>query len=85
MASLTSTERDDLPPSKFAIPPSNGNPGKYPIHDRSHAANALARVKQAGSPSEQSQVVQAVCKLYPDFPECQKPGSGVADRIMGSS
>lgn len=42
MAELTAAHRDKLPKSDF------GEPGKrkYPMPDRSHAANAKARAKQ---------------------------------------
>jgi len=50
------------PPSEF----------KYPIQNRSHAANALARVEQFGTADEKKKVRAAVCKKYPDFPSCQK-------------
>ena len=56
MAKLTSSQRDALPDSKFALP---GH--KYPIEDAAHAHNAKARAAQqakAGklSASEQKQV-----------------------------
>lgn len=75
MATMSSNERDNLLPTDFAIPPKNGQPGQYPIKrhgqpDRAHAANALARAKQHASPEELAQVRAAVCKLFPDFPEC---------------
>jgi hypothetical protein len=76
MAPITSKQRDDLPPSKFAIPPD-----KYPIDTRERAANALARVSQFGSPEEKAQVRKAVCKLYPDFGVCQS--MKIADRLKG--
>lgn len=41
MAKLTAKQRKALPKSDFAIP------GKYPIPDASHAANAKARATQA--------------------------------------
>ena len=42
MSKLTSTERNNLPASKF------GEPGarKFPMPDKSHAANAKARAAQ---------------------------------------
>lgn len=59
-AVLTTKRRDDLPDSAFAIPSRRA----YPIMDRSHARNALAR--SAGKP-EESAVRRAVCKRYPDM------------------
>jgi hypothetical protein len=57
---LTTKERDSLPDSDFALP---GR--KYPIHDITHARNALARVAQNGSPEEQAIVRTKVHKRYP--------------------
>ncbi len=58
---LSYKERKRLPSSKFVFPKSR----KYPIHDRAHARNALARVSQFGSESEKSKVRSAVRKKYP--------------------
>ena len=41
MAKLTTQERNNLPDSDFAGPDRS-----YPVHDRSHAANAKARAQQ---------------------------------------
>ena len=42
MAKLTSKQRNSLPSSDFALPGSR----KYPMEDKSHAANAKARASQ---------------------------------------
>lgn len=42
MAKLTSSIRNSLPNSSFALP----GPRKYPMPDASHAANAKARAMQ---------------------------------------
>ena len=42
MAKLTSKQRKELPKSEFALPKSR----KYPVPDKSHAANAKARAQQ---------------------------------------
>lgn len=42
MAKLSSGARDALPKSQFGLPGS----GKYPMPDKSHAANAKARASQ---------------------------------------
>ncbi len=42
MAKLSSKERNKLPKSKFALPGER----KYPVEDKNHAKNALARVAQ---------------------------------------
>lgn len=57
---LTAKGRKRIKASNFALP------GKrYPIHDPSHARNALARVSQYGSPSEKARVRAAVYRKYP--------------------
>jgi hypothetical protein len=57
---LTAAQRHNLPRGDFAL---SGE--RYPINDASHARNALARVAQHGSPSEQSTVRAAVHRKYP--------------------
>lgn len=42
MAKLRAAQRNKIPSSKFGLPGSR----KYPINDRSHAANAKARATQ---------------------------------------
>lgn len=61
-SALSSKARNDLPDSAFAL---SGR--RYPIHDRSHAANALARVAQHGTPEEKAKVRAAVHRKYPDM------------------
>lgn len=73
MAELTAKGRKKIKDANFVYPPTKVNPeGKYPIHDRAHAANALARVAQFGTPAEKAKVKAAVCRKYPDMPICQK-------------
>ena len=60
-ADLSMAQRKKLPSSSFALPgkglgPSGKGSGSYPIPDRSHAQNALARVSQHGSPAEKKAV-----------------------------
>ncbi len=48
MGKLTASKRQGLPKSDFALPgkgkgPKGAGSGSYPIPDRSHAVNALAR------------------------------------------
>lgn len=59
---LTSRARDAVPASQFALP---GR--RYPIHDVSHARNALARVAQHGTPEEKGKVRAAVAARYPEI------------------
>ena len=62
-AALSTRTRDNLPDSAFAIPSRRA----YPIPDRAHAANALARA--SGKPEERA-VRAAVCRRFPDMPSC---------------
>lgn len=62
-AVLTTKKRKSLSRSSFAIPEQRA----YPIHDRAHAANALAR---SSGKSVEGRVRAAVCRRYPDM--CKK-------------
>ena|SRR5260221_10008022 len=59
-AELTAEKRNKLQDKTFAVPSER----KFPIHDRSHAANALAR---ASGTKYEAQVKAAVHKKYPDM------------------
>lgn len=59
LATLTAKRRKKLPKSAFALPG-----GKYPIHDKAHARNALARVAQFGTPEQKAAVRRAVARRY---------------------
>lgn len=61
MSKLTYGERKSLKRGSFAIPGER----KYPIENAAHARNALARVSQFGTPSEQARVRAAVHRRYP--------------------
>lgn len=62
MAVLTKATRSEIPTSDFALP---GR--RYPIHDRAHAANALARVSQYGTEREKAIVRARVHAKYPNM------------------
>ena len=67
------------PAGSYALP--GGGPGgadAYPIHDRKHGANALARVEQNGTPAEKAKVRAAVKRKYPDLPSSQGKGNSAA-------
>ena len=68
MATLTTAKRKKLGKGSFAIPSKR----KYPIHDISHARNALARVAQHGTPAEKRQVRRAVYRKYPSLKKGKK-------------
>lgn len=63
MAKLTSGERDSLQSNDFALPKQR----KYPIEDRSHAVNALARSSQFGTPDLKEKVREKVRKKFPEL------------------
>ena len=60
MSKLGAAERHALPKKDFALPG-----GRYPIEDKAHARNALARVSQHGSPAEKEKVRAAVHRAFP--------------------
>lgn len=71
MARLTASKRQSLPKSDFARPgkgsgPKGAGSGSYPIPDRSHAQNALAR--SSGKP--EAATVRA--KVASKFPGLEK-------------
>jgi len=67
-AKLTSKGRKRMKASSFAIPSKR----KYPINDKAHARNALARVAQHGTPKEKAQVRRAVKRKYPSIGKKKK-------------
>lgn len=78
MAKLTTKERKALPKKDFP------EPGKraYPVNDKSHARNALARVAQHGSPAEKKEVA---AKVHKKFPSIGKGTRGTSDGYMKKS
>jgi hypothetical protein len=71
MARLTYAKRQKMPASEFALPGKGTGPkgkggGSYPIPDKAHARNALARVSQHGTPAEKAKVR---AKVHHKFPE----------------
>lgn len=65
---LTTQQRKNLRKSQFAIPEDRA----YPIHDISHARNALARVSQHGTPEEKRRVRAAVARRYPGISQSSR-------------
>jgi hypothetical protein len=77
MAKLTTAARKKLPSKSFALPgkgkgPSGKGAGSYPIPDKSHARNALARVSQHGSSSEKARVRAKVHAKFPTIGQKKK-------------
>jgi hypothetical protein len=60
---LSTKDRKKLPKKAFALPGKR----KYPIPDKTHARNALARVAQHGTPAEQKKVRAAVKRRFPSI------------------
>lgn len=67
MAKLTTAARKAIPTKNFAGPHRS-----YPIQDRSHAANALSRVSQFGSPELKARVRAKVHAKYPTLGSLKK-------------
>lgn len=79
MAKLTSKARNALPKKDFALAG-----GRYPIEDKSHARNALARVAQHGSPGEKAQVKAKVHAKYPGIGQKKTPEGRELERRLGA-
>lgn len=60
MARLTAKRRNDLPAGEFAGPDRS-----YPVNDKSHARNALARASQFGSPALKAKIRAKVHAKFP--------------------
>ena len=63
MAKLTTKGRKRMNSKQFALPKEKA----YPINDKAHARNALARVAQNGTAAEKAKVRKAVKKRYPSL------------------
>lgn len=71
---LSAAKRQAMPKSDFALPGQGSGPkgvgsGAYPINDASHARNALSRVAQHGSPTQQAEVRAKVHRKFPGIGE----------------
>lgn len=69
---VTAKKRESLKPSEFGVPSkakgeAKKQSGNYPIDTPARARNALARVSQHGTSSEQAQVRRRVAKKYPSI------------------
>lgn len=69
MAKLSSNQRKHLPKKDFAVPSNAPGSGSYPIPDKAHARNALARVAQHGTAAEKAEVRRKVHKKFPGLKE----------------
>jgi hypothetical protein len=78
MAKLTTRARKAIPKSDFALPDKrskSGGKGGYPIEDKAHARNALARVSEFGTPAQKAEVRAKVEKKYPGMGDGKKKGA----------
>lgn len=66
MSKLTTSQRNHLKTSSFALPNKRG----YPIEDINHARAALSRVAQYGTDAEKILVRR---KVYAKYPQLRKP------------
>jgi hypothetical protein len=67
---LSGKERKKLSKKSFALPGKR----KYPIPDKAHARNALARVAQHGTSEEKKKVRAAVKRRFPNIGKKKKAG-----------
>lgn len=84
---LTARQRQEMPKSDFALPgkgegPKGAGAGSYPIPDKAHARNALARAAQHASPSERATIERKVHEKYPGI-EIGGEKKSRADRLYG--
>lgn len=79
MAKLTTKKRKSLPKSDFAVPGKAPGSGSYPIPDKAHARNALARVSQFGSPDVKAKVRAKVHAKFSDIGKME--GGACAPRL----
>lgn len=68
MARLTAAARRRVPASKTGLPGKRTKKGgavsgSYPMPDKAHARNALARVSQYGTPAEKARVRSKANKI----------------------
>lgn len=76
MAKLKKGQRRKIPASAFAYPATR----KYPIHDRSHARNALARAASSKTSGTYAHVAAAVNRRYPGMAKGKTKRSASAKR-----
>lgn len=70
MAKLTYKARKNLSGKSFVFPKDRA----YPIEDKAHARNALARVSQHGSSEQKAKVRAAVHRKYPEIGRSKTAG-----------
>lgn len=61
MAILKAAQRNKMPAKEFGLPGKRA----YPMPDKAHARNSLARASQFASPKEKAQIRRKVHALFP--------------------
>ena len=64
MAKLTAQARKHIAPKNFGIAPKAGAKGRFPVEDKAHARNALARIGTALNES-----IVSWCERHPGVGE----------------
>lgn len=73
MAKLTYKKREKMPKKEFALPSKRQRgKGGYPIPDKAHARNALARASQFASPEEAAEIRAKVRAKFPSIGKKKK-------------
>lgn len=72
LAQMDAKARGEAKKGDFVFPDEKA----YPIHDRKHGANALARAQQNETGDRLKKVQDAVCSRYSDLPFCQARKGG---------
>ena len=75
MSKLTAARRKKIPTKDFAGPDRS-----YPVEDKNHARNALARVSQFGTPALKARVRAKVKAKYPGI-GMKMEGGAVSHRM----
>jgi hypothetical protein len=70
MAKLTAATRRSIPSGEFAL---SGR--RYPIPDRSHAANARSRASANATPSEKATIFRKTAKFFGGSKKKDKPSA----------
>ena len=78
---LSAEDRKKLGKKSFALPGKR----KYPIPDKSHARNALARVSQNGTSEEKKTVRSAVFKRFPGLRKTSKDSAAGGASAAGGT
>lgn len=73
MSKLNTKQRKALPKSAFVFPAKAPGPGSYPIPDKAHAIDALAR---SSGKSEASAVKSAVASKFPGIVQSHERSQG---------